>query len=36
MAAGINYFRLLWNFYRQERNAGRTKEQIGCLWKDFV
>ena len=33
MAAGINYFRLLWNLYRQKRNAGRTKEQIGRLQK---
>lgn len=28
MASGIDYFRLLWNLYRQKRNAGRTKEQI--------
>lgn len=33
MAAGINYFRLLWNLYRQKRNAGRTKEQIEKLQK---
>lgn len=33
MAAGINYFRLLWNLYRQKRNAGRTREQIGRLQK---
>ncbi len=33
MAAGINYFRLLWNLYRQKRNAGRTKEQIERLQK---
>ena len=33
MAAGINYFRLLWNLYKQKRNAGRTKEQISRLQK---
>ena len=33
MAAGINYFRLLWNLYRQKRNAGRTREQIERLQK---
>lgn len=33
MAAGINYFRLLWNLYRQKRNAGMTKERIGRLQK---
>ena len=33
MAAGINYFRLLWNLYRQKRNAGRKKEQIEKLQK---
>lgn len=34
MAAGINYFRLLWNLYRQKRNAGVTKQQIGRLQKN--
>lgn len=33
MASGINYFRLLWNLYRQKRNAGMTKQQIGRLQK---
>ena len=33
MDTGINYFRLLWNLYRQKRNAGRTREQIGRLQK---
>ena len=33
MAASINYFRLLWNLYKQKRNAGKTKEQIGRLQK---
>ncbi|MBD5519584.1 MAG: phenylacetate--CoA ligase family protein [Lachnospiraceae bacterium] len=29
----MNYFRLLWNLYRQKRNAGRRKEQIERLQK---
>ena len=33
MAAGIDYFRLLWNLYRLKRNTGRTKEQIERLQK---
>ena len=33
MAAGINYFRLLWNLYRQKRNTGRKKEQVVKLQK---
>lgn len=33
MAAGINYFRLLWNLYRLKRNTGRTKEQIERMQK---
>lgn len=34
MAAGINYFHLLWNLYRQKRNAGMTEQQIGRLQKN--
>ncbi len=33
MAAGINYFRLLWNLYRQKRNTGRKKEQVRRMQK---
>lgn len=33
MAAGINYFRLLWNLYSQKRNTGRKKEQVAKLQK---
>ena len=29
----MNYFRLLWNLYRQKRNEGKTKKQIEQLQK---
>ena len=32
MAAGINYFRLLWNLYRQKRNAGLRFRIGGCKY----